>query len=105
MDQLKLNEFKALFKVLKRGVPSWLASSPWLDHLLLGVLVWIEEKLIDNRIKTDLDEAIKEYETLHETDLPDMVSPLYTEKPSDTSTRLPEMRLTAPWYIDTSDEK
>ena len=97
-ERLRLNEFKALYKALKTGVV-------WVDHLLLGVLVWIEQKLIDNRIKTDLDEAIKEWETLHETNLPDMVSPLYTEKPSDTSTRLPEMRLTAPWYIDTYDEK
>ena len=97
-QELRLNEFKALYKAWKRGVP-------WLDHLLLGVLVWIEEKLIDNRVKVEVNEAIKEYETLHETDLPDMVSPLYTEKPSNTSTRLPEMRLTAPWYIDTYDEK
>ena len=97
-QELRLNEFKVLYETVKTKIP-------WVDHLLLGLLVWIEEKLIDNRIKTDLDEAIKEYETLHETDLPDMVSPLYTEKPSDTSTSLPEMRLTAPWYIDTSDEK
>ena len=98
MDQLKLNEFKALYK-------AWKTKIPWVDHLLLGLLVWVEEKLINNRVKVEVDEAIKEYETLHETDLPDMVSPLYTEKPSDTSTSLPEMRLTAPWYIDTYDEK
>jgi hypothetical protein len=28
------------------------------------------------------------------------VSPVYSESPSETSTSLPEMRLTAPWYID-----
>jgi hypothetical protein len=95
---LKLNEFKALYKALKTGVV-------FIDYLLFGLLVWIEEKLIDNRVRVELDEAIEEYKTLHETDLPDMVSPLYTEKPSDTSTSLPEMRLTAPWYIDTYDEK
>ena len=98
MDQLKLNELKALYKTLKTNIP-------WVDHLLLGVLVWIEDKLIDNRIKTDLDEAIKKYKTLHETDLPDMVSPIYTEKPSDTSTKLPEMRLTAPWITDIKKKK
>jgi len=94
-QELRLNEFKALYKTWKRGVP-------WLDHLLLGLLVWLESKLIDNRVRVELDEAIKEWETLHP---PSIQSPVYTEKPSDTSTRLPEMRLTAPWYIDTYDEK
>ena len=93
-ERLKLNEFKALFKVLKRGVP-------WLDHLLLGVLVWIETKLIDNRVKVELDEAIKEWETLQPVEPPSFV---YTERPSETSTRLPEMRITSSWYIDTIEE-
>jgi hypothetical protein len=91
MNTLKLNEFKALYKALKTGVV-------WVDYLLLGVLVWIEEKLIDNRVRVELDEAIKEWETLHP---PSIQSPVYTESPSDTSTRLPEMRITSAWYIDT----
>ena len=97
-QELKLAEFKALYKTWKRGVP-------WLDHLILGLLVWLERKFIDYRVKTTVDEAIKEYKTLHEVPMPDMVTPVYTEKPSETSTRLPEMRLTAPWYIDTVDKK
>ena len=97
-QELKLNEFKALYKTWRKGVP-------WLDHLILGLLVWLERKLIDYRIKTTVDEAIKEYETLHEVPMSNMVSPVYTEKPSETSTRLPEMRLTAPWYIDTVDKE
>ena len=88
--KLVLNEFKAIYKALKTG-------NPPLDHLLLGLLKWLEERLIDNRVKTEVNEAIKEYETLHKEAIPDMVSPVYTEKPSDTSDRLPEMRLTAPW--------
>lgn len=102
MDQLKLNEFKALYKAWRTKIPSWLASSPWLDHLLLGLLVWLEEKLIDNRVRVEVDEAIKEYQLLQEP-LPDCVTPVYTEKLSDTSTSLPEMRLTAPWYTDTKE--
>jgi len=98
MNTLRLNEFKALYK-------AWKTKIPWVDHLLLGLLVFIENVLINNQVKVEVDEAIEEYKTFHETDLPDMVSPLYTEKPSDTSTSLPEMRLTAPWYIDTYDEK
>ena len=97
-QELKLNEFKVLYKTWRRGIP-------WLDHLILGLLVWLEGKLIDYRVKTTVDEAIKGWETLHEVPMPDMVTPVYTEKPSETSTSLPEMRLTAPWYIDTVDKE
>jgi hypothetical protein len=93
--RLRLAEFKALYK-------AWKTKIPWVDHLLLGVLVWLEEKLIDNRVKVELDEAIKEWETLQP---PSILPPIYTEKPSATSTSLPEMRLTAPWYVETYDEK
>ena len=95
MDQLKLNEFKALYK-------AWRTTIPWVDHLLLGLLVWLEGKLIDNRVKVEVDEAIKGYQSLQEP-FPDCVTPVYTEKLSDTSTRLPEVRLTAPWYTDTKE--
>lgn len=96
--ELKLTEFQALYKAWKTGVPP-------LDHLLLGLLVWLEQKLIDQRVKTEVDEAIKEWETLQPVE---PVSPVYTEESSasanshsDTSTRLPELRITAPWYDDT----
>jgi hypothetical protein len=92
-QRLRLNEFKALYK-------AWKTKIPYLDHLLLGVLVWLEEQLINNRVKVELDEAIKEWETLQP---PNILPPVYTERPSDTSTKLPEMRLTAPWYVDTDD--
>jgi hypothetical protein len=95
--ELKLAEFRLLYRTWKRGVP-------WIDHLLLGLLVWLEEKLINTRVKVEVDEAIEEYKKI-EPSLPDYVSPVYTEKPSDTSTSLPEMRLTAPWYDVTYDEK
>jgi len=94
-QELRLNEFKALYK-------AWKTEIKWVDFLLLGLLAWLESKLIDNRVKVELDEAIREWETLHSLSIQ---PPVYTEKPSDTSTRLPEMRLTAPWYIDTYDEK
>jgi hypothetical protein len=104
-QRLRLAEFRVLYKTWKRGIP-------WLDHLLLGLLVWLETKLIDARVKAEVDEAIREYETLHEIPMPDMVTPIYTEKPSasanshsETSTSLPEMRLTAPWYVEVYDEK
>lgn len=95
MDQLKLNEFKILYK-------AWRTSIPWVDHLLLGLLVWLEEKLISTRVDNEIDQAIEEYQKLEEP-LPDCVTPVYTETSSEASTRLPEMRLTAPWYTDTKE--
>ena len=89
-QKLKLEEFRVLYRTWRRGVP-------WIDHLLLGLLVWLEEKLIDARVKAEVDQAIEEYKKI-EPPMPDYVTPIYTEKPSDTSTSLPEMRLTAPWY-------
>ena len=90
MDQeLKLNEFKALHKALSRGIP-------WLDHLVLGLLVAVERWYIGQRVVTEVDQAIEAYEKV---EVVDVVAPVYSEKPSETSTSLPEMRLTAPWYV------
>ena len=96
--KLRLNEFKDLYKALKTGVV-------WLDYLLFSFVYWLEEKVIENRAQQVVDETIaryratpKEWETLYEAPMPDMVTPVYTEQPSKTSTSLPEMRLTAPWY-------
>ena len=90
MDQeLKLNEFKALHKALSRGIP-------WLDHLVLGLLVAVERWYIGQRVVTEVDRAIEAYEKV---EVVDVVAPVYSEKPSETSTSLPEMRLTAPWYV------
>ena len=97
-QELRFNEFKALYEALETG-------TVWIDHLLLGLLIWLETRFIDNRVKVEVDEAIKEDQTLHEEVMPDMVSPVYRESPSETSTRLSEMRLTAPWYIDTVDKE
>ena len=94
-QRLRLNEFKALYK-------AWRTKIPWVDHLLLGLLVWVETKLIDNRVEVEITEAIKEWETLHPQS-PPIPPPIYTETPSATSTRLPEMRLTAPWVVGTDD--
>jgi hypothetical protein len=87
-DQLKLNEFKTLHRVLSRGLP------PWASFLLLGFLVWVEERFIQQRVTNTVDEAIEEYETLHSP--PDVVlpPPVYSETGSDF---FDEMRLTAPW--------
>ena len=89
-SRLKLAEFRVLYRTWRRGVP-------WIDHLLLGLLVWLEEKLIDARVKVEVDQAIEEYKKI-EPPVPDCVTPVYTETFTEASTSLPEMRLTAPWY-------
>lgn len=90
MDQeLKLNEFKALYKSLRRGIP-------WLDHLLLGLLVGIEQWVIGQRVLTEVNQAIEDYAKV---EVVDIVSPVYSETYTEASTSLPEMRLTAPWYV------
>ena len=93
MTPLCLNEFKTLYRVLRRGWPDWAA------FLLLGFLVWVEGKTIRARVSNTVDEAIEEYETLH---LPKEVvipPPVYSETGSDF---FDEMRLTAPW-VDRED--
>jgi hypothetical protein len=87
-DKLILNEFKVLYKTLKRGLP------PWASFLLLGFLVWVEEKFIDYRVTTTVDEAIEEYEKETGDPVPVIPPPVYSETGSDF---FDEMRLTAPW--------
>ena len=95
MDQrLRLNEFKTLQKAWNRGIPWW-------DHLVFGLLWWLEEKIIDYRVKTEVTKAIEKVEL---PPMPDYVTPVYSETPSDTSVSLPEMRLTAPWYVFPDNE-
>jgi hypothetical protein len=94
--QLKLKTFRDLYAGLTKGLPDWLA------FLVLGFLVWVEEKFINQRIRTEVDEAIKEYETLHlpvEVVIP---KPVYSETGDSF---FDEMRLTAPWVVqeDPSD--
>lgn len=86
-DQLILNEFKTLYRVLRRGLPQWAS------FLLLGFLVWVEEKTINTRIKNEVDKAIEEYEQVD----PPTVSlppPIYSESGNGF---FDEMRLRAPW--------
>ena len=87
-QKLRLNEFKTLRKAWSRGIPWW-------DHLVFALLWWLEEKVIDYRVKTEVTKAIEEVEL---PPMPDYVTPVYKERPVETSVSLPEMRLTAPWY-------
>ena len=72
------------------------------DNLLLGFLSWCEQILIDNRVKTEVDIAIEQYneEIVSYDD-----SPVIVESLSETSERLSSVRITAPWYVDMYDER
>lgn len=85
---LKLNEFKAIYDQLKYRLP------PWGGHLLLGLLVWLEEKYIQYRTVEAVDEAIEKYETLYSPPEVVIAPPVYSETGDDF---FDEMRLTAPW--------
>ena len=94
-QELKLAEFRTLYRYYRRYIG-------WYDHLLLALLVWIESKVIWERTTNAVDDALEAYKEVEEP-MPDLVTPVYTEQPSDTSVRLPEMRLTAPWYKEGGD--
>jgi len=87
VTKLRLNEFKTLYRVLRRGWPDWAA------FLLLGFLVWVEEKVIKVRVETTVSEAIEEYEKV-DPPTPVVPPPVYSETGSGFFN---EMRLTAPW--------
>jgi len=85
---LNLNEFRILYRGISNRLPEWAA------FLLLGLLVWIEQKTIKVRIKNEVDEAIEEYVKETGDPVPVVSPPVYSETGSDF---FDEMRLTAPW--------
>ena len=97
-QNLRLEEFKVLRRHWSRGIPWW-------DHLVFALLWWLEEKFLDARIKVEIDKAVKEFHEEMDKVNPTIPLPIYTvsqradsETLSEGSIRLPEMRLTAPWY-------
>jgi len=93
--RLRLVEFKVLFNAWRRYVVVF-------DNLLLGFLSWCEQILIDNRVKTEVDMAVEQY---NEEIVSYDNSTVIVESPSETSERLSSVRITAPWYIDMYDER
>ena len=89
MEPLKLNIFKDLYKSISTKIP-------WLDHLLLGLLVALEAWYISQKVESTVDEAIAEYEASENVS---ESLPIYSE------TEDGEMRLTAPWYVPEKNDK
>jgi len=78
--ELRVNEFKTLFKRLKQG-------NPVFDHLLLAVLYWLEQHFIDLKAESTVDNAIQQYNSVDTTPT-GVPPPIYSETDG-------EMRLTA----------
>ena len=85
LGSLKTTTFKDIFN-LSSGWPLWSR------HLLLGLLVGVEEWWINKKVVQTVDDAIREVEPY----LPPsgVTPPVYSESGSDF---FDEMRLTAPW--------
>ena len=81
--ELRVNEFKTLFKRLKQG-------NPVFDHLLLAVLYWLEQHFINLKTESTVDNAIDDYNQVDTTPT-GVPPPIYSEKDG-------EMRLTAPYF-------
>lgn len=63
----------------------------WFDHLLLAVLVWLEEQFLNLRIETAVNHALHDYERL-ESGQNELLEPTYSESGTGF---FDEMRLTS----------
>lgn len=82
---LKTNTFKDIHN-LSKGLPDWIR------FLWLGLLVFLEEWWIAQKVTHAVEDAIKEVEpSLPPSGVPD---PIYSETGNDF---FDEMRLSAPW--------
>jgi hypothetical protein len=88
-DLLKLELLKRLF----RKTYKW---NPNLRFAVLGLFVYIQERVIEARAVAAVDEAVAKYNQQFPI-IPELPQPIYSEAPSQVE-GLPEMRLTAPWY-------
>lgn len=86
LQRLRLTETKQIYQLTK-GLP------PWCRVLLLGLLVWLEERLIEQKTVAAVDEAIAEYEKQHPPTVV-LPPPIYSETGNGF---FDEMRLSAPW--------
>lgn len=87
-QKLRLAEFKAIYKQTKQ--------LPFiLRYLILGLLIWIEDKYIDYKIDTTITQAIDEYNAVVVDDIPKPTITI-TENPN-SSHQLPTLTISAPY--------
>ena len=94
MDRLVLNEFKAAYRALQPRL-----VKP-LDFLVYGLLVWLQEKVIDYKTTAAVDEAIRVFEQA-EVKEPLLTEGVYSETGSGF---FDEMRMTSR-YVMMNDDK
>lgn len=75
MDRLILTEYKALYRALQPRL-----MKPW-DFLVYGFLVWLQNKVIQIKTTSAVDQAIRDFEKA-EPHLPSPVSGVYSESGS-----------------------
>jgi len=90
-DQPKTEQFREVY----RQTVMW---PQWVRHLVLGLLVWMEDKYLHYLTKQRVTEAVEDW---HEQE--ELLNPTVTwqdvqieEKPSEVA-GLPEMWISAPW--------
>lgn len=91
MPKLKLESFRDLYQACKTPVPA-------INFIIFSFIFWLEEQYIDYKTKVAIDEAVIDYH--HEMDKQEKdwkEAAVITETKSETSTQLPELRITAPW--------
>ena len=54
MKHLHTGQFKQVYKEVKTPLP-------YVNFLILGLLVWLEQKYLDYTIKANVDSAIRDY--------------------------------------------
>lgn len=86
-QKLRLAEFKAIYKQTKQ--------LPFIiRYLILGLLIWIEDKYISHKIDTTITQAIDEYNAAVVDDTPQPTITV-TENPN-SSHQLPTLTISAP---------
>ena len=85
VEHLRLNLFKKTYKALKTKII-------WIDWLLLGLLVWIEDAYIDYKVDKEIDGAIDEYLDTLKKDKKSTV--IFKEEWNDTNIPLPTLSFT-----------
>lgn len=104
MDRPNSQEFRELHKALKKHFFKTTIYIPGVDELLNMLLYQIEVLYLDELTKLKVDTAVQEAQEVLDKQLPDLVTPIYTEKES-TVEGFPEIRMTAPWYRESKNDE
>lgn len=102
LTKLRLNKFREAYTQTK-GLPIWIR------HLILGLLLWIEDHYIQAKVTQTIDDAVSRYhQQAKRFDAPNWIDDAtltITENP-DSSHQLPTLQITAPYITkETKDNE